>query len=107
MGVASMVFMTPSTAIVQLRSDPTMRGRVLALQSIVFLGSTPIGGPILGWVCDAWGARAGLVIGGVSCFVAVAWGLYALHRMETRSGGERLDDDETLEVSGDPRLSRA
>ena len=48
--VSSIAFMTTSTAIVQLRSDPSMRGRVLALQAIVFLGSTPIGGPILGWV---------------------------------------------------------
>jgi predicted MFS family arabinose efflux permease len=88
MGFASMVFMTQSTAIVQVRSDPTMRGRVLALQAIVFLGSTPIGGPVLGWICDAWGARAGLLVGGVSCFLAVAWGAYALRRMEERKALE-------------------
>ena len=41
LGLASTTFMTTSTAIVQIRSDPTMRGRVLALQAIVFLGSTP------------------------------------------------------------------
>ena len=52
--------MTASTAIVQIRSDPQMRGRVLALQAMVFLGSTPIGGPIVGAVCEAFGARAGL-----------------------------------------------
>ena len=80
LGFASMVFMTQSTAIVQVRSDPAMRGRVLALQAIVFLGSTPIGGPILGLVCDAWGARAGLVLGGLSALAAAAWGVWAVRR---------------------------
>jgi MFS family permease len=80
LGFASMVFMTQSTAIVQVRSDPGMRGRVLALQAIVFLGSTPIGGPLLGLICDAWGARAGLVLGGLSTFAAAAWGTWAVRR---------------------------
>jgi MFS family permease len=80
LGFASMVFMTQSTAIVQVRSDPGMRGRVLALQAIVFLGSTPIGGPLLGLICDAWGARAGLVLGGLSTFGAAAWGTWAVRR---------------------------
>ena len=44
-----------STAIVQIRADPSMRGRVLALQAIVFLGSTPIGGPIVGVISQRYG----------------------------------------------------
>ena len=63
-GISSITFMTTSTAIMQLRADPSMRGRVLALQAIVFLGSTPIGGPILGWVSQTYGARMGVAIGG-------------------------------------------
>ncbi len=74
-GFGSIAFLTSSTAIVQIRSDPTMRGRVLALQGMVFLGSTPIGGPILGSVCEQFGARWGLVLGGVSCLAAGGWGL--------------------------------
>ena len=77
-GVSSITFMTTSTAIVQLRADPSMRGRVLALQAIVFLGSTPIGGPILGWVCQRYGARSGVVIGGVSAIIAGAYGMRAV-----------------------------
>ena len=77
-GVSSITFMTTSTAIMQLRSDPSMRGRVLALQAIVFLGSTPIGGPILGWVSEHFGARMGVVIGGVSAIVAGIYGLRAV-----------------------------
>jgi MFS family permease len=73
-GFFSIAFMTASTAIVQVRATPNMRGRVLALQSMVLIGSTPIGGPVLGVVCDALGARAGLVIGGVAALGAGLWG---------------------------------
>ena len=81
LGYASIVFMTASTAIVQMRAVPEMRGRVLALQAIVFLGSTPIGGPILGVVCQAFGARAGFVIGGTACLAAATWGWAAQRRL--------------------------
>ena len=57
LGVASITFLVSSTAIVQLEAAPEMRGRVLALQAMLFLGSTPIGGPIVGWVSDQFGAR--------------------------------------------------
>ncbi len=80
MGYTSISFMTSSTAIVQLRADPTMRGRVLALQAIVFLGSTPIGGPILGAICERFGARWGLVVGGVATLAAAAYGLAVVRR---------------------------
>jgi MFS family permease len=86
MGFASMMFMVTSTAIVQMRADPVMRGRVLALQAIVFLGTTPIGGPIVGAICDAFGARAGLVIGGLSGLAAGAYGIYASARSQARTG---------------------
>ena len=61
-GWASISFLTASTAIVQVQAAPEMRGRVLALQAIVFLGSTPIGGPIVGFVSQEW-ARAGIAAG--------------------------------------------
>lgn len=75
LGLGSITFLTSSTSIVQLRADPTMRGRVLALQAMVFLGTTPIGGPILGWICDEFGARWGIALGASSCLIAGAWGL--------------------------------
>jgi MFS family permease len=80
MGLSSIVFMTSSTAIVQMRAAPEMRGRVLALQAIVFLGTTPIGGPVVGAVCQAFGARMGFVVGGTSCLAAAAWGWWAALR---------------------------
>lgn len=78
LGLASIAFMTSSTAIVQVVAGPEYRGRVLAIQSMVFLGSTPIGGPIVGWISDVAGPRAGIVVGGISCLVAAAYGSRAL-----------------------------
>jgi len=77
-GCASIAFMAASTAIVQVKSDEAMRGRVLAIQAMVFIGSTPIGGPIIGAVCDRYGARSGLVIGGVAALAAGAYGWHAI-----------------------------
>lgn len=80
MGFASITFMTTSTAIVQLRADPSMRGRVLALQAIVFLGSTPIGGPLLGAVSERFGARWGIALGALAGILAGAYGLLSVRR---------------------------
>jgi MFS family permease len=78
LGVSSITFMVASTAIVQIRAVPEMRGRVLALQAMLFLGSTPIGGPIVGWVSEEFGARYGVALGAVAAIAAGAWGLAAL-----------------------------
>jgi MFS family permease len=86
LGLSSIAFMTSSTAIVQMRADPSMRGRVLALQAMLFLGSTPIGGPLLGAICEAYGARAGLVTGGAATLVAAGGGLIAARRHGLRGG---------------------
>ena len=94
-GVASISFMTASTAIVQTEAEPAMRGRVLALQAMVFLGSTPIGGPILGWVAEHFGARVAVGLGALACVVAGTWGLWVVRRrgLDQRglSVGEVLD----------------
>jgi len=80
MGLGMTAFITASTTNVQLAAEPEKRGRVLALQSVVLIGSTPIGGPILGVVCETWGARAGLVVGGVAALVAAGIGLWVTTR---------------------------
>jgi hypothetical protein len=59
-----------SNSTLQLRSDPAMRGRIMALFAVAFLGSTPIGAPIVGAVAQAWGARAALALGGVAALLA-------------------------------------
>jgi MFS family permease len=62
-GVTSVMVISGSNAVVQLGTQPAMRGRVLALLAVVFLGSTPVGGPIAGWVSEAFGARWALGLG--------------------------------------------
>ena len=91
-GISSIAFMTSSTALVQVEAIPEMRGRVLALQAIVFLGSTPIGGPIVGWVAEEFGARWSIGVGAAACLIAGLWGLGAEARgaeRERRSAGSR------------------
>jgi MFS family permease len=79
-GFGSLMFMTAATAITQLAAKPSMRGRVLALQAIVFLGSTPIGGPILGAIAESFGARYGIALGGTAALAAGSFGLFTVRR---------------------------
>lgn len=79
-GMTSIAFMTASTSLVQTEAAPEMRGRVLALQALVFLGSTPIGGPIVGWIAQNLGARYALAVGALACLGAGAWGVLVAQR---------------------------
>jgi MFS family permease len=83
-GASSIAYMTATTAIVQVRADPRMHGRVLALQTVLLIGTTPIGGPILGAVADVWGARVTVVIGGAAALLAAAWGAAVWRRRAHR-----------------------
>ncbi|MGH2754854.1 MAG: MFS transporter, partial [Actinomycetota bacterium] len=69
-GAASITFIATANAMLQLNSSPAMRGRVMALHGLVFLGSTPVGGPTIGWISETFGARAGLASGGLICLLA-------------------------------------
>jgi MFS family permease len=79
-GAASVTFAAGVNSSLQLAVDPAMRGRVMALYSVVFLGSTPIGGPLAGWLAESFGPRAGLVLGAVACFAAAGVAALALQR---------------------------
>ena len=107
-GAASIAFMTSSTALVQTESAPTMRGRVLALQAMVFLGSTPIGGPLVGWVAEHLGARYAVGLGAVACVAAGAWGVTVARRDgvdETPTPDVRTDLVEVTPSGGGPSLA--
>jgi MFS family permease len=82
LGAMSVTFAAGVNSSLQLAVTPEMRGRVMALYSVVFLGSTPVGGPITGWLSEVAGPRAGLVLGGVA---ALAAGLVA-RRAFARAG---------------------
>jgi MFS family permease len=81
-GLGSISFMTAATAITQIAATPSMRGRVLALQAIVFLGSTPIGGPIVGAISESFGARYGIALGAVATLAAAGFGFFTIRRRE-------------------------
>lgn len=70
-GLTSLTVMTAANASVQLSTEPVMRGRVMALYQAIFLGGTPLGAPLIGWVGDAWGPRWTLAIGAIACALAV------------------------------------
>jgi MFS family permease len=79
-GAGSVSFVSVGNSTLQLGADPSMRGRVMSLWSVAFQGSTAIGGPIVGGIIAVAGARAGLLVGGVTCFVAAAVGALYLRR---------------------------
>lgn len=66
LGAATVTLAASINSSLQLASEPSMRGRVMALYSIVFLGSTPIGGPLSGWLSEAIDPRAALVMAGIA-----------------------------------------
>lgn len=69
-GATSIAFLSLANTNIQLAAAPEMRGRVMALWSIAFLGTTPIGGPLVGWVGDRFGARVALAVGAVATVAA-------------------------------------
>ena len=73
-GVLMLMMMNGVNSTLQLTVDPTMRGRVMGLYSIAFLGGRPIGSPLMGWIADQFGGRAPLVVGGAVCVAAaIGW----------------------------------
>jgi MFS family permease len=88
-GAASISFMATGNSTLQLGADPSMRGRVMSLWFVAFQGSTPIGGPIIGWVMGVLGARAGLGIGAATCIVVAIAGLAAFRRLPRRPSAGR------------------
>lgn len=93
-GVAGIVYMTTTTAVVQVRARPSMHGRVLALQSVLMIGTNPIGGPILGAMSDRFGARSPVVFGALVALVTAAWGAWAMRRH--REALARPDDTDSI-----------
>jgi MFS family permease len=85
-GTASILYLTATTAIVQVEARPEMHGRVLSLQSVVMIGTVPVGGPLLGWLADTVGGRAPLVVGGVVSLLAAAYGWWAGGRSAPPAG---------------------
>jgi len=101
-GVSVMLFLATANATLQLNSSPAMRGRVMAIYGLVFLGSTPIGGPLLGFVSEQWGARAGLVLSGAASLAValVALGMPSLRRRQATGAARRSTVEAIDRVAG-------
>jgi MFS family permease len=96
-GFTSLTVMTAANASVQLAVEPEMRGRVMALYMAIFLGGTPIGAPLIGWVGDAFGPRWTIAIGAFSALLTVAVVvLYAVWRNGWEWPGHTHDDDDIV-----------
>jgi MFS family permease len=100
MGFVSMVFMITGNSTLQLTSRPDMRGRVMALYGIVFLGSTPIGGPIAGWAAEQLGPRGAFALGGAIAVLVGVAGMWAVskRRVEARRPDARPAEPDVVPV---------
>lgn len=92
-GFASLTMMTAANSTLQMSTDPVMRGRVMALYMMVFLGATPVGSPIVGWIAEAFGPRWSILVGSIATAVVAAgatvwavrhWHLRLRYRMRPR-----------------------
>jgi MFS family permease len=79
-GVSTQTFTTSTNSLVQLTTEPAMRGRVIAILLAIALGGTPLGAPVVGWVADRFGPRWALGVGAASGFGAALVGLVYLIR---------------------------
>ncbi|MFJ8083480.1 MFS transporter [Streptomyces sp. NPDC096205] len=86
LGLFGMTINVTANTSLQMATDPVMRGRVMSLYMMVFLGGTPIGAPIAGWITDTYGPRAGLAAGGAVAALAAA----VIAVILARTGGLRL-----------------
>ncbi|WP_167761807.1 MFS transporter [Blastococcus sp. CT_GayMR19] len=101
-GFANIIVNTLGRTVLQLGTDPSMHGRVLALHGLVFLGSTPIGGPLLGWICETFGARAGLVVAGGTALAAAVVLLPRLRRLRRAPAPEPEPEQASESPPADP-----
>jgi MFS family permease len=91
-GIAAQTVTTSIVGLVQLSSDPLMRGRVMALLMAISLGGTPVGGPIVGWIADRFGPRWAMSVGAAAGISALFVGLHYLRGVAARQrAGETLE----------------
>jgi MFS family permease len=88
-GVSALTFSNSTNSLMQLATEPAMRGRVMAMRLAIALGGTPVGAPIVGWVADHFGPRWSLGVGAASGLAAAIVGLFCLlrRRSELRAAG--------------------
>jgi len=90
MGLCALTMITSANAFMQLHTDPGMRGRVMALYMMIFIGGTPLGAPAIGWVGEVFGARWTLIAGGLLTVLGTALSAALYLRAWRRETGERV-----------------
>ena len=103
LGLCALTMITSANAFMQLHTDPGMRGRVMALYMMIFIGGTPLGAPAIGWVGEAFGARWTLIAGGLLTVVGVAGSALLYLRSRERAVARR----EALVAPVDRAVARA
>lgn len=97
-GLSSLTMMTAANTYVQSTTDPAMRGRVMALYMMIFMGGTPIGSPLIGLVGDVFGARWTIYVGGIAALVAVGGAVLWVLRRDRLRIRYRLREQPHLQV---------
>lgn len=109
-GLASLTMMTAANSTIQMSTDPVVRGRVMALYMIVFLGATPVGSPVIGWVGETFGPRWAIGVGSISALLvstgaaiwaARAWHVQVRYHVTSRPHVEVLHLDVPVGVGAD------
>lgn len=106
-GLSSVTFLSTGNSTLQLTGEPSMRGRVMSLWSVAFVGSTPIGGPLVGWISGSSGGRAGLATGAVSCLVAAGLALAHARRHSSSDSSDRPVEESTGELAAPGSIGAA
>jgi MFS family permease len=91
MGTAMTICQATGNSILQINSEREFRGRIMSLYVTAFLGATPIGGPIAGWVSEELGARAGLALGGLATLIAALVLLPRMNKIVRSSAAPTLE----------------
>ncbi len=106
-GLAALTVMTSANALIQLSTPAPLRGRVMALYMAIFMGGTPIGAPIIGWIGDAFGAPATLLVGAVATGLAAVAALAVTLRRDPQLlrtlRRRRFGDHEANDLATTPR----
>jgi MFS family permease len=89
-GLSVILVATTANATMQLGVEPEMRGRVMSIYTLVFLGGTPVGAPLVGWIGQHVGPRWAVGMGGLVSAAAAVFAAYALARAKDLSLRERL-----------------
>lgn len=79
-GFMTLTMLTAANATLQLSTAPTMRGRIISLYMVVFIGATPIGAPLVGWVGEFFGPRWSIGVGSITALAVALWAMWWTHR---------------------------